>query len=97
MENSIIFLLLTNASTLFKVFTSLYVCLIALLTTAWFQAHVVYLHKIQMTWFKNLDDPESFGFLATRSLPSPYRRPPATACTHGTSFPSDYINGTEPP
>ena len=41
----------------------LYATLLGLLTTSWFQAHVVYLHKIQMTWFKDLSVPESLGFL----------------------------------
>jgi abhydrolase domain-containing protein 12 len=39
----------------------LYAVLLGLLTTATFQSHVVYLHAIQMTWFKNLDVPELFG------------------------------------
>ena len=34
-----------------------------------FQAHIVYLHKLQMTWFKNLDVPESFGFLRGQTTP----------------------------
>lgn len=41
----------------------LYATLLGLLTTPSFQGHVVYLHKIQMTWFKDLDVPELFGFL----------------------------------
>lgn len=45
------------------VLVGLYACLLGLLTTAFFQAHVVYLHKIQLTWFKDLDIPENFGFL----------------------------------
>ena len=48
---------------------SLYVCLLGLLTTSSFQAHVVYLHKIQMTWFKDLNVPESFGFLRNQVTP----------------------------
>ena len=47
----------------------LYACLLGLLTTPFFQAHVVYLHKIQMTWFKDLDVPESFGFLRGQTTP----------------------------
>ena len=46
-----------------------YASLLGLLTTTWFQAHVVYLHKIQMTWFKNLDVPETFGFLRNQATP----------------------------
>ena len=48
---------------------SLYVGLIGLLTTTWFQTHAVYLHAIQMTWFKDLDVPESFGFLRNQVTP----------------------------
>ena len=51
------------------VLVSLYASLLGLLTTSTFQAHVVYLHKIQMTWFKNLDVPETFGFLRNQVTP----------------------------
>ncbi|KAG0645663.1 2-arachidonoylglycerol hydrolase [Hyphodiscus hymeniophilus] len=47
----------------------LYAVLLGLLTTSKFQAHVVYLHKIQMTWFKDLDVPETFGFLRNQVTP----------------------------
>ncbi|KAL4738186.1 hypothetical protein BDV11DRAFT_216144 [Aspergillus similis] len=47
----------------------LYAVLLGLLTTATFQSHVVYLHAIQMTWFKNLDVPETFGFLKNQVIP----------------------------
>ncbi|KXS93625.1 hypothetical protein AC578_4212 [Pseudocercospora eumusae] len=46
-----------------------YLGLLALMTTSWFQAHVVYLHAIQMTWFKDLDVPELFGFLHNQVTP----------------------------
>jgi abhydrolase domain-containing protein 12 len=48
---------------------TLYCALLGLLTTSWFQAHVVYLHAIQMTWGKNLDIPEVFGFLHNQVTP----------------------------
>jgi abhydrolase domain-containing protein 12 len=48
---------------------ALYAIPIGLLTTPSFQAHVVYLHKIQMTWFKDLDVPETFGFLHNQVTP----------------------------
>ncbi|TVY33366.1 Monoacylglycerol lipase [Lachnellula occidentalis] len=48
---------------------ALYATFIGLLTTPSFQAHVVYLHKIQMTWFKDLDVPEMFGFLYNQVKP----------------------------
>lgn len=47
----------------------LYAALLGMLSTQSFQAHVVYLHKIQMTWFKNLDIPEAFGFLRNQVTP----------------------------
>ncbi|KAL8945982.1 MAG: hypothetical protein Q9222_007562 [Ikaeria aurantiellina] len=50
------------------VVTGVYVAFLGFLTTAAFQAHAVYLHKIQMTWFKNLDVPESFGFLRDQRI-----------------------------
>ena len=48
---------------------ALYLGLLLLLTASWFQAHVVYLHAIQMTWFKDLDVPEVFGFLHSQVTP----------------------------
>lgn len=57
------------ASVSLAVSVALYACLLGLLTTRTFQAHVVYLHKIQMTWFKNLDVPETFGFLHNQVTP----------------------------
>ena len=47
----------------------LYVGFLGLLTTTWFQTHAVYLHALQMTWFKDLDVPESFGFLRNQVTP----------------------------
>lgn len=51
------------------ILVGLYASLLALLTTNFFQGHVVYLHKIQMTWFKDLDFPENFGFLRGQTTP----------------------------
>lgn len=51
------------------VLVCLYAALLGLLTTSSFQAHVVYLHKMQMTWFKDLDVPETFGFLRNQATP----------------------------
>ncbi|KAJ6013695.1 hypothetical protein N7540_008286 [Penicillium herquei] len=47
----------------------LYAILLGLLTTSTFQSHIVYLHAIQMTWFKDLDVPETFGFLRNQVTP----------------------------
>ena len=49
--------------------SGLYATFILLLTTSSFQRHVIYLHKIQMTWFKDLDHPEQFGFLHNQATP----------------------------
>ncbi|KJR89661.1 abhydrolase domain-containing protein 12 [Sporothrix schenckii 1099-18] len=38
----------------------LYAALLGLLTTSTFQSHAVYLHAVQMTWFRDLDVPETF-------------------------------------
>ncbi|RDW58764.1 hypothetical protein BP6252_13240 [Coleophoma cylindrospora] len=46
-----------------------YATLLGLLTTSTVQSHVVYLHAIQMTWFKNLNVPETFGFLKNQVTP----------------------------
>lgn len=48
---------------------ALYVGLVGLMTTSWFQAHVVYLHAIQLTWGKDLNVPEVFGFLHNQVTP----------------------------
>ena len=47
----------------------LYVGLLVLLTIPWLQMHVVYLHAFQMTWFKDLDVPEMFGFPRNQVTP----------------------------
>lgn len=47
----------------------LYATLLGLLTTSTFQSHVVYLHAIQMTWFKDLNVPKTFGFLKNQVTP----------------------------
>ncbi|KAL4948674.1 Alpha/Beta hydrolase protein [Aspergillus filifer] len=47
----------------------LYAILLGLLTTPTFQSHVVYLHAVQMTWFKDLNIPETFGFLKNQVTP----------------------------
>lgn len=61
--------LLKGASLSVACFIGLYASLLGLLTTSSFQSHVVYLHKFQMTWFKDLDVPESFGFLRNQVTP----------------------------
>jgi abhydrolase domain-containing protein 12 len=53
----------------------LYAILLGLLTTSIFQSHVVYLHAIQMTWFKDLNVPENFGFLRNQVTPFSIKTP----------------------
>jgi abhydrolase domain-containing protein 12 len=57
------------ASILVAVAVGLYAILLGLLTSSTFQSHVVYLHAIQMTWFKDLNVPETFGFLRNQVTP----------------------------
>ncbi|CAK4033063.1 alpha beta-hydrolase [Lecanosticta acicola] len=64
-----LFELLKYSSTAIGTIAAFYVGLLGLLTTSWFQAHVVYLHAIQLTWFKDLDYPEVFGFLHNQVTP----------------------------
>ena len=62
-------ILLKYASVSTATCIALYAGLLGLLTTPFFQAHVVYLHGIQMTWFKDLNVPEVFGFLRNQATP----------------------------
>jgi abhydrolase domain-containing protein 12 len=57
------------ASISIAVVIGFYATLLGLLTTPTFQSHVVYLHAIQMTWFKELNIPEIFGFLRNQATP----------------------------
>ena len=69
------YVFLRFASYATAIFLGLYATLLGLLTTPAFQAHVVYLHKIQMTWFKDLNVPESFGFLPNQVTPFNIKSP----------------------
>lgn len=66
---TIVFPLLKYVTVSTAVAVGLYATLLGLLTRPSFQAHVVYLHKIQMTWFRDLNVPESFGFLRNQVTP----------------------------
>ncbi|KAK6542578.1 hypothetical protein TWF694_006525 [Orbilia ellipsospora] len=48
---------------------SIYACFLGLIANQFFQAHAVYLHAFQMTWFKDLTVPEVFGFLHNQATP----------------------------
>lgn len=77
MTGIVVHLFLKYASISAVVLLSLYIALLLLLTTSFFQTHIVYLHKIQMTWFKDLDVPEQFGFLRGQTTPFAIRSPTA--------------------
>ena len=62
-------LLAKYASLSAAVAVGLYAGFIGLLTTNSLQSHVVYLHKFQLTWFKDLNTPEVFGFLYNQVTP----------------------------
>ena len=64
-----VYVFLRYASYAMAIFLGLYATLLGLLTTPSFQAHVVYLHKIQLTWLKDLNVPETFGFLRNQVTP----------------------------
>ncbi|KAF2093986.1 alpha/beta-hydrolase [Rhizodiscina lignyota] len=66
---SAVALLIKHASLSTAVLVGLYASFIGLLTLDSFQTHVIYLHKIQMTWFKDLNTPEIFGFLHNQVTP----------------------------
>lgn len=52
-----------------SVVIGLYGTLLGLLTTETFQSHVVYLTALEVTWFNDLNIPESFSFLQNRATP----------------------------
>lgn len=61
--------LLKHASFSAAIAVGLYATLLGLLTTQTFQSHVVYLHAFEMTWLKDLNVPETFGFLRNQVTP----------------------------
>ncbi|KAL8751692.1 MAG: hypothetical protein Q9184_005991 [Pyrenodesmia sp. 2 TL-2023] len=69
MAEIIIYPLLKYATISAALAAGLYAGFLGLLTTSSFQAHAVYLHKIQLTWFRDLNVPESFGFLRNQVTP----------------------------
>ena len=69
MASTMVFLLVKYALISVISLVGFYAGLLGLLTTSTFQSHVVYLHRIQMTWFRDLNVPESFGFLRNQVTP----------------------------
>ncbi|MCJ1326590.1 hypothetical protein MMC10_003255 [Thelotrema lepadinum] len=63
----------TSISTAIAV--ALYATLLCLLTTTTFQSHAVYLHAIQIPWFKDLNEPSTFGFLKNQVTPFSIKTP----------------------
>lgn len=53
----------------------IYAVLLGLLTTTAFQPHMVYLHALQMPWFKDLNVPQLFGFLPNQVTPFSIKTP----------------------
>jgi abhydrolase domain-containing protein 12 len=40
-----------------------------MITVPALQAHAIYLHRVTLTWFKDLNVPEQFGFLYNQAIP----------------------------
>ncbi|KAI9823493.1 MAG: hypothetical protein M1819_001347 [Sarea resinae] len=54
--------------------TTIYFSVLGLLVTVpALQNHVFYLHRVTLTWFRDLNVPESFGFLPNQVTPFPIR------------------------
>ncbi|KAL9107648.1 MAG: hypothetical protein Q9227_007455 [Pyrenula ochraceoflavens] len=73
-------LLLRYALILAAIMLMLYAIFLSLLTTPSFQTHIVYLHKLQLPWFKDLDVPEIFGFLPNQVSPFRIQSSPTGDC-----------------
>ncbi|CZT52368.1 uncharacterized protein RSE6_13700 [Rhynchosporium secalis] len=64
-----VLIILKYASLSAAVLVGVYASLLGMLSKSFCQAHVVYLHGLQMTWFKDLNVPELFGFLHNQVSP----------------------------
>jgi abhydrolase domain-containing protein 12 len=53
----------------------LYIAFISLLTIPIFQDHVVYLHRVTLTWFQDVNVPEQWGFLRNQVTPFHLKTP----------------------
>ncbi|KIX05527.1 uncharacterized protein Z518_06399 [Rhinocladiella mackenziei CBS 650.93] len=49
--------------------TGLYFSFLGLLTIPWLQDHVIYLHRVTLTWFQDVNVPEQWGFLRNQVTP----------------------------
>lgn len=57
----------------------LYVAFIALLTVPTLQDHVIYLHRVTLTWFQDVNVPEQWGFLRNQVTPFHLKTPDGEA------------------
>jgi abhydrolase domain-containing protein 12 len=80
---TVILLILKYGAISIAAVVGLYACLLGLLAIPSIQAHVVYLHAIQMTWFKDLNVPEMFGFLHNQATSFSIKLLMAKLCMHG--------------
>ncbi|KAF2149578.1 alpha/beta-hydrolase [Myriangium duriaei CBS 260.36] len=51
------------------VVTGIYFVFLGVLTIGWVQAQVIYLNKVKLTWFKDVNIPEQWGFLHNQVTP----------------------------
>ncbi|KAK5196597.1 hypothetical protein LTR99_005384 [Exophiala xenobiotica] len=49
--------------------SSLYLTFLGLLTIRYLQDHVIYLHRVTLTWFQDVNVPEQWGFLRNQVTP----------------------------
>ena len=52
-----------------------YISFLALLTVPYFQDHVIYLHRVKLTWGQDTNQPERWGFLHNQVTPFALRTP----------------------
>ena len=68
-------IIIMYAGTIAATLAAIYAMFLGLHTTGYFQAHVVYLHRIQLTWCLDLNVPEQFDFLRNQvtsfEIPTP--------------------------
>ncbi|TVY55881.1 Monoacylglycerol lipase ABHD12 [Lachnellula suecica] len=53
----------------------LYITALIALTNPWLQRHVLYAHKVQMTWLQDINKPEQFGFAKNQITPFNFTTP----------------------
>jgi abhydrolase domain-containing protein 12 len=53
----------------------LYISFISLLTIPYFQDHIIFLHRVTLTWFQDVNIPEQWGFLHNQVTPFHLKTP----------------------